>query len=171
MAEFLPAYEAMIVAEGGYVLHNVAGDRGGMTYAGIARNMNPNWSGWVDIDRTGQVPVQQVQDFYRLNYWNPIRGDQIASQAIAQTIFDFAVNAGVGVATKLAQAVVSATADGQMGPRTLALLNQCAPDKFLMAYALAKIDRYRDIVMRDRSQAKFLLGWVNRALAGIKASA
>lgn len=41
MADFNPAFEAMIKDEGGYVLHNVEGDRGGMTYAGIARNMNP----------------------------------------------------------------------------------------------------------------------------------
>jgi len=31
-------------------------------------------------------------------------------------------------------------------------------------YALAKIARYRDIVTRDRSQMKFLLGWLNRTL-------
>jgi hypothetical protein len=35
---------------------------------------------------------------------------------------------------------------------------------FVASYALAKIARYRDIVMRDRSQIKFLLGWLNRAL-------
>ena len=45
MADFLPAYEAMIRNEGGYVLHDVPGDRGGQTYAGIARNMNLRWPG------------------------------------------------------------------------------------------------------------------------------
>lgn len=46
MADFLQAYESMIRNEGGYTLHTVAGDRGGMTYAGIARNFHPNWPGW-----------------------------------------------------------------------------------------------------------------------------
>ena len=38
MAQFEPAFELMIKDEGGYVLHDVEGDTGGMTYAGIARN-------------------------------------------------------------------------------------------------------------------------------------
>ena len=38
----------------------------------------------------------------------------------------------------------------------------------MLAYALAKITRYRDIVQRDRTQGKFLLGWLNRTLNGLK---
>ena len=34
MAQFEPAFEQMIRDEGGYVLHEVPGDTGGMTYAG-----------------------------------------------------------------------------------------------------------------------------------------
>lgn len=166
MADFLPAYEAMIRNEGGYVLHDVPGDRGGMTYTGIARKMNPQWPGWALIDRGAEVPAQLVREFYKANYWNPIQGDQITSQVIAQTIFDFHVNAGA-VARKLAQLVVGATPDGAIGPKTLAALNAYDPDRFVMAYALAKIARYRDIVSRDRSQLKFLLGWINRTLQGV----
>jgi hypothetical protein len=36
-----------------------------------------------------------------------------------------------------------------------------------MAYALAKIARYRDIVRKDKTQIKFLLGWINRTLEGV----
>lgn len=166
MADFLPAFEAMIRNEGGYVLHNVEGDRGGMTYAGIARNMNLHWPGWVKIDNGDQVPAQMVRDFYKPNYWDNIKGDQIKSQVVAQAIFDFHVNAGA-VARKLAQLVVGATPDGAIGDKTVALLNAYDEDKFVMAYALAKIARYRDIVTRDRTQQKFLLGWINRTLEGV----
>jgi lysozyme family protein len=41
MAEFQPACELMICNEGGYKLHTVPGDKGGMTYAGISRNNFP----------------------------------------------------------------------------------------------------------------------------------
>ena len=85
---------------------------------------------------------------------------------IAQTIFDFHVNAG-GVAIKLAQLVVGSTPDGVMGSKTVAALNTIDPGKFVMSYALAKIARYRDIVQRDKTQIKFLLGWINRTLAGV----
>ena len=166
MADFAPAYEAMIRNEGGYVLHDVPGDRGGQTYAGIARNMNPRWPGWALIDRGQDVPAQLVREFYKASYWDPIQGDRITSQVIAQTIFDFHVNAGA-VARKLAQLVVGTTPDGAIGNKTLAALNAYDEDRFVMAYALAKIARYRDIVSRDRSQLKFLLGWINRTLQGV----
>jgi lysozyme family protein len=166
MADFAQAYEVMIRNEGGYVLHTVPGDRGGMTYAGIARNMNPSWAGWLVVDSGGEPHADMVRAFYRSRFWAPIRGDDLEHQATAQAIFDFGVNAGVGVASKLAQLVVGATPDGQIGPRTVASLNAYEPERFVMAYALAKIARYRDIVTRDRTQQKFLLGWINRTLAG-----
>lgn len=156
----------MIRNEGGYVLHDVPGDRGGMTYAGIARNMNPQWPGWDLIDRKQEVPAALVRDFYKRGYWDNIRGDQLSNQIIAQTIFDFHVNAGAA-ARKLAQLVIGATPDGQFGDKTVAALNGQDEHTFVMAYALAKIARYRDIVQRDRTQAKFLLGWINRTLRGV----
>lgn len=164
MADFMPAYEAMIRNEGGYVLHTVLGDRGGMTYAGIARRMNPDWPGWAYLDRGETPPSQLVRDFYKARYWQSVRGDGLADQRVAQTLFDFAVNAGAKTAVKLAQIVVGTTPDGVLGTKTLAALNAADPDKFVLAYALAKIARYRDIVTRDRTQQKFLLGWISRTL-------
>lgn len=163
MAQFDPAFESMIRNEGGYKLHQVAGDRGGMTYAGISRVMNPQWPGWAFIDRGEIPPSQLVRDFYRAGYWEPIRGDDLP-QDTARSIFDFAVNSGVRVAVKLAQIVAGTTPDGSFGPKTLAALQAIDPQHFKAAYALAKIARYRDIVARDKEQSKFLLGWINRTL-------
>lgn len=168
MAEFLPAYEAMIVDEGGYKLVNVKDDRGGLTYAGIARTRNPQWPGWAWIDRGETPPSQMVRDFYRAGWWDPIMGDQIASQAVASTIFNFGVNTSAWGAPRvvviLAQIVAGATPDGAFGPKTLAAVNAMEPRLFDALFRLAVIARYRDIVQRDRSQIKFLLGWLNRAL-------
>ena len=164
MADFLPAFERMLVNEGGYRLVKIAGDNGGLTYAGISRKNWPDWPGWDDID-AGRVPdATMVRGFYRANFWRPLELDDVTDQRIAQTLFDFAVNAGPGTAAKLAQLVVGATPDGKVGPRTLAALNSAHADQFVPLYALAKIARYRDIVTRDRAQIKFLLGWINRTL-------
>jgi len=169
MADFNPAFEKMISDEGGYQLTNIPGDRGGMTYAGIARNANPDWAGWQFIDRKDfGGATQLVREFYKVNFWDRIRGDELANQAIAETIFNFAVNTGVGVASKLAQLIVGVTPDGAIGAKTLERLNICTAEKFLPAYALAKIQRYVNICMKDRSQSKFLLGWTRRALEGLK---
>ena len=164
MADFIPAFEKMIVNEGGYVLHTVQGDRGGQTFAGIARNAWPKWEGWAVIDRGGRPDAETVRRFYRENFWQPVRGDEIDNQDVARTLFDFAVNAGARTAAILAQTVLGVTPDGRPGPKTISALNAIDPEKFILAYALAKLARYRDIVTRDRSQQKFLLGWLNRTL-------
>jgi len=170
MADFGPAFEKMLHDEGGMQLTDIPGDRGGMTYAGIARNPNPDWPGWALVDRKefGGSLTPMVRDFYHTNYWARIRGNEIRDQQIAETIFNFAVNTGTGVAIKLAQVIVGATPDGGIGPKTVELLNQCTPEKFVSSYALAKIQRYASICNRDRGQSKFLLGWINRTLAGLK---
>ncbi len=168
MADFLPAFEQMIQDEGGYTLHTIPGDRGGQTYAGIARNFNPDWPGWEFVDRRETPPTPMVRNWYHANYWIPIAGDHLIHQAVASSIFNFAVNSSAPgrptVAVKLAQLVAGATPDGSLGPRSVAAINAMDPEKFVMAYALAKIARYRDIVTRDRTQIKFLLGWINRTL-------
>lgn len=164
MADFNRAFARMIANEGGYRLTHVAGDRGGQTYAGIARTRWPDWAGWADID-AGETPATElVRAFYKENFWRPIHGEDIAAQGVAETVFDFAVNAGPATAVKLAQIVVGAQADGVVGPKTLSRLNVVDPALFRASYALAKLARYRDIVTRDRTQAKFLLGWLNRTL-------
>jgi lysozyme family protein len=164
MADFLLAFEKAILAEGGYKLHNVAGDTGGLTYAGIARNKNPQWPGWAWVDRGDTPPSEMVRQFYREGWWQPLRGDEIADQDVAYTLYSFATNGGLGTAVRLAQLVVGTTPDGTMGPKTVAAINSMEPRLFLALYALTRVARYRDIVKRDRTQQKFLLGWINRTL-------
>lgn len=170
MAEFNPAFEKMIRNEGGYVLHQVSGDKGGMTYAGIARNYHSSWGGWRLID-SNQLDAPEltglVKTFYQDNFWQKMKGDEITQQPIAETLFDFAVNAGHRTAVKLAQLVVDTTPDGAIGPITLKALNEMSAEDFDVRYALAKVARYAQIVNRDRSQSKFLLGWINRTLKGM----
>jgi lysozyme family protein len=164
MSAFEQSYDGMISNEGGYVLHDVPGDRGGQTYAGISRKNWPQWAGWHDIDVGREPEADTVRAFYRANFWLPMNADKITDARIAGTLFDFAVNAGVKVAAILAQTVVGTTPDGKIGPKTLAALNTVNADLFLARFALAKIARYAAIVTRDRSQGRFLLGWVNRTL-------
>jgi len=166
MADFSPSFEAVLLNEGGYKLTTVQNDKGGQTYAGITRRSNPNWLGWAAIDAGGRPEAQLVRDLYRGKYWDAVRGDELP-QKVAASLFDFAVNAGAKTAVKLAQLVVGVTPDGEIGPVTLKALNSVSPEVFVSQFAVAKIARYRDICMKDRSQSKFLLGWINRALLGV----
>ncbi|MEM7208074.1 MAG: glycosyl hydrolase 108 family protein [Pseudomonadota bacterium] len=169
MAAFEPAFEIMIRNEGGYVNHTVSGDRGGQTFAGIARNFHNDWEGWNLIDQNDTDNprlTELVREFYKAKFWDKVKGDDIDDQAVAETLFDFAVNAGYRTASKLAQLVVDATPDGIIGPKTLAKINAVDGEHFVAKYALAKVARYVEICKRDRSQMKFMLGWLNRTLRG-----
>ena len=43
MADFEKAFNKTMMNEGGFMLHDVEGDRGGMTFAGISRKLSlPN---------------------------------------------------------------------------------------------------------------------------------
>jgi len=170
MADFNPAFQKVLHDEGGFKLTDIPGDRGGMTYAGIARNANPGWPGWnlVDHKEFGEVLTEMVRRFYKSSYWDRIRGDDIANQSVAENIFNFSVNTGVGVASKLAQLIVGVDPDGTIGPATVEKLNAVDTEAFKKAYALAKIARYADICNKNKTQSKFLLGWINRTLLGLK---
>lgn len=171
MAEFNNAFEKMLQNEGGFRLVNVAGDSGGRTYAGIAENYHPDWEGWEIIDRgdlDNPVLTKLVKEFYKTRFWDKMRGDEIEKQEIAESIFDFGVNAGMRTSVKLAQTVVGVLPDGVIGPKTLDALNSADGEQFILKFALAKIARYAAIVNRNRSQSKFLLGWINRTLKSIQ---
>jgi lysozyme family protein len=173
MADFETSLQRGLVAEGGFKLHEVKGDTGGLTYAGIARNKNPDWPGWAYIDSGHVPPTQLVRDYYLEGWWRPIRGDELSSQAVADSFFKFAINSSERLrprtAIKVAQLAARVVPDGDMGPKTLAAIEAMGEDLFLARFTLAQVARYTEICNKDRSrvQAKqFLLGWNNRALEG-----
>lgn len=172
MAEFTPALETILEAEGGYVLTDHTGDRGGQTYAGISRRANPDWPGWEHIDAgtTADPALRgQVEHLYRSRYWRPIHGDDIPSDRIARAVFSCAVLSGPTSAIRLAQMVFGIDIDGIVGPKTLdefkaIQVGTGAEQLFGSLYALARIARYSEICKRDPEQIGFLRGWINRAI-------
>ena len=172
MADFLAALGKTIQNEGGFIVHLVPVDRGGMTYAGISRRTWPDWPGWALVD-SGQCDSEAIKDlacdFFRRNFWDAINGDEIMPQSVAESIFDFSINVGVVTAVKLAQRVIGVADDGIIGQQSLTVLNYWQdPDKFIIRYALGKVAKYADICAHDARQKKFLLGWINRALAEVQ---
>lgn len=168
MADFIQAYEKTMLAEGGYKLTDIKHDRGGQTYAGISRKFHPNWQGWAYTDRGETPPSELVRSFYKIEFWDKFQGDSILDPKVAESIYDFGVNAGIKTATKICQIIVGTTPDGVFGPKTLQAINSVSPDIFVLSFAIAKISRYVNIVDKDRSQIKFLLGWLHRTLKGLK---
>jgi lysozyme family protein len=112
--------------------------------------------------------TQLVKDFYKTKFWDKLKGDELEKKQIAESVFDFGVNAGIRTSIKLSQKVVGVLPDGVVGPKTLKAYNEAEEEEFVLKFALAKIARYAAIVNRNRSQSKFLLGWINRTLKSIE---
>jgi lysozyme family protein len=158
MANFNDAIVKTLAREGGAKFTDVASDRGGATKYGISQAAYPT----LDIRN---LTEQQARDIYKRDYWDRIGGDAIQSQLVAEDIFDTAVNMGIRTASRIAQLCADVSpADGVIGGNSVDAINAINEHQFLAAYKLSKIARYTDICNRDRSQTKFLLGWINRTL-------
>ena len=133
MANFEEAYKRTCKFEGGWV--NKDGDSGKETYKGISRVANPNWSGWAIVDsykKKSNFPQnldsdknlqELVKDCYKNNYWNPVWGDKIKNQKVANDIYDTAVNMGVAMSIKLSQRQFGFKETGKMNNQLLNKLN------------------------------------------------
>ena len=160
MANFNDAIVKTLAKEGGAKFTDVPNDKGGATKYGISQAAYPN----LDIRN---LTEQQARDIYKRDYWDRVRGDDITSQLIAENMFDTAVNMGVRTTSRLVQNMLDIDpADGIIGSASLGVINQQTENEFMANFTLVKIGYYASICNKDRTQSKFLLGWVNRALGG-----
>lgn len=161
MANFGEAIVKTLAREGGAKFTNDPDDPGGATKYGISQKAYPN----LDIR---SLTEEQAREIYKRDYWDRIRGDEIDNQAIAENIFDTAVNMGVRTASRLAQLAADIyPADGIIGRKSLEKLNAVNPELFLSKFVIVKIARYAAICNKRPSSRKYLLGWINRTLGAV----
>lgn len=178
MAAFKQAIEKVIANEGGY--SNDPADNGGETYKGISRKNFPAWKGWAiidclksqlgfpgNIDHFGDINVM-VSEFYYNEFWLKINGNQYKWQPVAESVFDFAVNAGCGTSITMAQRVAGVKVDGIIGTGTLAAINEMEPRLFNALFTIEKCRWYCSIARNHPPQGKYLRGWIERAIRDVK---
>ena len=174
MAKFKISLQKTLAHEGEYV--NDPDDSGKETYRGISRANHSVWKGWSVIDQCkikSNFPFnlaivvdleKQVELFYLYEFWLPLKGDLIANQDTADSIFDFAVNAGIKTSVILVQSIIGTKEDGIIGEQTLKKLNSLDFGYFQPAFTVAKITHYISIIKKRPTNKKYLYGWIIRAL-------
>jgi lysozyme family protein len=164
MAEFKHAFDKTIKHEGGYA--KVSGDAGGETYMGIARKFHPNWAGWEIVDSYTLRHNQKINStelnshvklFYYHEFWQPMAGDFLENQHIADFVFDWHVNSGKS-GLKAIQRALGLKDDGFIGEKSIAALNKAKIEDL----KAARVQFFKNIVKAKPSQKKFLAGWLNR---------
>ena len=145
----------LIEREGGLV--NDANDRGGVTKYGISSRSYPA----LDV---AAITKEDARDIYFEDFWRPCCCDQIASQLVANLLFDFAVNTGVKRSIKTLQKCLSVAVNGFIGPITIAAINDADCELIALRFTVLRIDYYSRLAAKKKSQRKFLHGWINRAI-------
>jgi lysozyme family protein len=173
MADFLKYEPWIFTFEGKY--SNTSGDSGGETYVGISRNNFPDWAGWTIVDQLRNLPnfpgnldqnstlQNLIPQFYIPNFWNPINGDNINAQIIADFVCDFGINAGVSTSAKHLQKVIGVTEDGDIGPETLLAVNSSDSKQLIVKLVTDRIAFYKDVAELHPQDEQFLTDWLWRA--------
>jgi lysozyme family protein len=117
------SFAAVLKHEGSFV--NNPKDPGGMTNLGVTK---VSWEAYMDHDvsefEMRALTPEIVKPFYKKNYWDKIRGDDLPS-GIDYAAYDWAVNSGPGRAAKYLQRIAGVAEDGTIGPRSLEAIKKC----------------------------------------------
>lgn len=167
MANFDLYFEILIVHEGGYSNH--PNDKGGETNLGITDKLDGKADGLVDVndDGKGDVPIkelkkEQAKSIYKRLFWSPLKADEIKSQSVAEILFDFAVNSGVGTAARAIQKIVNVAQDGNIGPKTISEINKRNAAELFEEIKTFRKQFYAKIIVKNPKLKTFEKGWNNR---------
>lgn len=140
--------------------------RNGRERFGIVERFHPELvdSGFFD-DMDHDEALELAEETLLHCYWDPILGDSIEDQNIADLLFSMAVNESCHEAVTLLQRAMGflpAHVDGKMGPDTLGIVNSADPTVVLNALQNQANAFYEHVAQVNPDQQKNLQGWLNR---------
>ncbi len=139
----------IVLHEEGGLVDNFA-DPGGLTNFGISQRAYPN----VDIRN---LTVEGATAIYVRDYWQPAHGNDLP-WPLCLFVFDHAVNAGVGTAIRMLQALLGVKPDGAFGPASAAALAKADLQQLCESYLVGRIGYYLHL----STAGTFGVGWCGR---------
>lgn len=166
MADIYQLAPFILKWEGGFVNDPV--DKGGATNMGVtigtwrSVGYDKDGDGDIDVDDLRLLTREDViERVLRPHYWNRWRADEIHNQSVANILVDWVWASGAhGI--RRPQRILGVTADGIVGPKTIAAVNSMDP---MELHFRIKNDRIRfidEICKANPSQERFRRGWLNR---------
>jgi lysozyme family protein len=142
--------------EGGYIFHEK--DPGGMTNLGVTKRVWEEWVGHeVDEKAMRALTPAIVAPMYEMKYWRTSYCEKLP-RGLDLLVFSMAVNAGSGRSVKLLQDAIGVVADGIIGPRTMARINEANVETLIDKFSEARRAYYRGLKLFP----VFGRGWLNR---------
>lgn len=161
MKESYPqALKHVLHFEGGYSDH--PSDPGGATNLGITKEVLERFRGHaVTKQEVRDLTHDEAARIYVAYYWAPCRCDELP-EGIDLAVFDCAVNQGVGRAARFLQQAAGVTADGAIGPKTIAAVVAAKPQALLTEFMARRMESYGSL---QKLFKVFGLGWSRRLMA------
>ena len=162
MERFERIFDYLLRVEGGY--SDDKNDKGGKTKYGITEEEARDFGYKGNMQ---DLTKDFAKNIYLKKYYLGNKLDKVVNDKVALSICDWAVNSGRN-GTKNAQIAINQLTnanldvDGIIGNKTLEALNSVDSDKFLEVYHNLQRIYYKGKVEADRTQEKFLTGWLNR---------
>lgn len=150
--DFDKAFHQLLGHEGGFVDHPA--DPGGATMWGVTERVAMA-NGYTGSMRA--LPVELAKAIYRREYWDAVRADEMPD-AVRYALFDGAVNSGVSQSAKWLQRALGVTADGAIGPKTIAAAKAANGDRLKSAMLGARLQFMTDLA----TWPAFGKGWARR---------
>ena len=108
------------------------------------------------------ITYKEWRDVVHSLFWSKWKADLIEDQNVANMIVDWVWASGQGIGIKRVQKILGVTADGIVGPKTLAAVNSANADDLFTKVYNARAAHFNSIVKNNPSQKKWLKGWMNR---------
>ena len=161
MSAFQDFFNRLMKHEGGYVNH--PSDPGGETMWGVTKRV-AQAHGYNGPMR--QLPKATAERIAKNSYWDAIHGDDLP-RAIAWQVVDAAYNHGNRQAVKFLQRAVGASADGLIGPRTLAAVKAMDKNDVLLKFNAERLEFYANL----GTFTAFGRGWTRRVAGNLRFAA
>ena len=172
MADFKTAFLLTLQHEDSTRSGKVTVDAGGRTRFGIAEKFHPDLP---EEFFTGPAEdaLAEAEEIEECEYWDTMRLAEVENQNVANKLFDMGVNMGVRQAAIYVQRVANTMLagearlieDGEIGPKTLAAINNADPIAYYQALSEMSAAHYRHVAAVNPAQAVNLAGWMKRAEA------
>lgn len=165
---FENAFKYILDVEGGYTDFNPAtGDP--RTNLGIIQSEYDKYRSSKGLDRqsVSNITTDEAKEIYFINYWIPAKADRLYSSLpkTAITIFDFAVNSGLGGASSVVSktlGIPSTRFDDSMLNSLVEAGEQMGDEKLSKDLVQRRFVHYDEIIANKPQLAVYKKGWHNR---------
>ncbi|MFN8356300.1 MAG: glycosyl hydrolase 108 family protein [Spirosomataceae bacterium] len=161
MASFTIYANKLLPLEGGYHYDNGKHSSRGITLATYRAWRLSKGISTTTIDDIKRITISEAKEIYKTWYWDALMGDFVKNQAVAEIMVDGKVNGGFSLVNLQKQ--LGIMADGKMGAKTLAAINQANQAKLHAKLLADRKAHYANLIRaQPQKYAQYKNGWANR---------